>query len=117
MNITIHANHVELTDTLREYTEKKINSLLKYFDRITSAAVDIGRESNHHQKGEIFYAEVNLHLSGGPMIRIRKETEDLYKAIDKVKDHLKEELDQIKGKMRAKDREVLRNVKEYQEEV
>lgn len=115
MNISIHANNTELTAALREYTEKKMEGLVKYFDRITSAAVDIGLISNHHQKGKIFYAEVNIHLPQGKMIRVRKEAEDLYKAIDKVKDHLKVELDELKSRMRAKDRDVLRNAKGYQE--
>ncbi len=115
MNISIHANNIELTDAIREYTEKKIQGLVKYFDRITNAAVDIGLTSNHHQKGKIYYAEVNVHLPQGQMVRVRKEAEDLYKAIDKVRDHLKLELDEIKDRMRAKDREVLRDAKGYQE--
>ena len=115
MNISIHANSTELTDALREYTEKKMEGLVKYFEGITRVAVDIGLISTHHQKGKIFFAEANVHLPQGKMIRVRKEAEDLYKAIDKVKDHLKVELDEFKNKLRAKDREVLRSAKGYQE--
>ncbi len=115
MNISIHANSTELTDALREYAEKKMEGLVKYFDRITRVVIDIGLTTTHHQKGKIFYAEANVHLPQGKMIRVRKEAEDLYKAIDKVKDHLKLELDEVKNKMRSKDRDVLRSVKGYQE--
>lgn len=115
MNITIHAQNTELTPALREYTEKKMEGMEKYFDRITSLAVDMGIISNHHKQGKIFFAEVNAHLPQGKLIRVRKEAEDLYKALDKVRDHLKLELDEVKSKMRSKDREVLRDVKGYQE--
>lgn len=115
MKITTHATNTELTDSLREYAEEKVTSLEKFFDRIMSATIDMGLESTHHQKGKIFYAEVNLSIAGGKFIRVTKNAEDLYKAIDKVKDHLKVELDKIKGKMRDKDREVLRDAKGYQE--
>jgi ribosome-associated translation inhibitor RaiA len=70
-------------------------------------------ESNHHNKGKIYYAEVNLDIPGHPTIRVVKESEDLYKAIDKVKDHLKVELDSAKEKMRRKDKEEIRGQKEY----
>lgn len=115
MTITIHASNIEFTEALREYAEQKIQSLEKYFDRIITANVDIGLESTHHKQGKIFYAEVNLHLPEKKMIRVTKNAEDLYKAIDKVRDHLKVELDKVKNKMRDRDREALREVKGYQE--
>jgi ribosomal subunit interface protein len=43
--------------------------------------------SNHHQKGDIYRAEVNLQLNG-ELLRVDRTENDLYKAIDKVKDHL-----------------------------
>jgi len=115
MTITIHATNTELTDALRDHVEKKIQSLEKFFDRIVSAVVDIGLETTHHQKGKIFYAEVNLHLPDKKMIRVTKNAEDLYKAIEKVKDHLKVELTKIKEKMRDKNRDEVRNAKGYQD--
>lgn len=114
MRTTIHATKIELTDALRAYAEEKIQSLEKFFDNIQQANIDIGLESSHHQKGDIYYAEVNLHVPG-KILRVVKEESDLYKAIDKVKDHLKIELQTMKEKMRQKDRTAIRGQKEYQE--
>ncbi len=114
MNISIRASGIELTDMIRDYAEQKMQSLEKYFDRIISIAIDIGLTSTHHHKGKIFYAEVNVRIPHGELVRVRKETEDLYKSIDKVRDHLKVELDASKEKKRAKDRKVLREIKGYQ---
>ena len=113
MTINIRATGIQLTDAIRQYAEEKVKMLEKFFDHIIIANVDVGLRSNHHQKGDIYYAEVKLHLPGH-MIRVVKEERDLYKAIDKVKDHLKIELEKMKEKMRRKDKQLLRGEKEYQ---
>ncbi|MFH1286676.1 MAG: ribosome-associated translation inhibitor RaiA [Candidatus Magasanikbacteria bacterium] len=115
MNINIKSTNIELTDAVKEYALEKIGSLEKYFDNIQGADIDLGMHSTHHQKGKVFYAEVNM-LVPGKKLRVVKDSEDQYKAIDKVKDHLKAELEKMKGKMRSFDQEELRGVKEYQEE-
>lgn len=115
MTINIHGTGIELTDALKDYVEKKANSLLKFFDNITNADIDIGKMGNHHNKGDVFYAEFNLHVPG-QVLRVVKEESDLYKAIDKVKDHMKVELENLKEKMRRKDKGVLRGQKAYQVE-
>ena len=113
MVITIHGTGIDLTDAIKQYAETKIIMLEKYFAGITKVEIDVGMKSRHHQKGAIYYAEVNLRIPGHDL-RVVKEEENLYKAIDKVKDHFKVELDRIKGKMRDKDREAIREQKEYQ---
>lgn len=113
MIITIHGTGMELTPALRSYAEEKITSLEKFFDGIQRASIDMGVRSHHHNKGNIYYAEVNLSIPGH-ILRVVKEESDLYKAIDKVKDHLKIDIEKMKEKMRAKDRVELRGVKEYQ---
>jgi len=112
MITTIHATGVEMTAPMREYAEEKIQGLEKFFDNIIKAEIDIGMITHHHNKGKIYYAEVNLSLPG-KVLRVRKESEDLYKAIDKVKDHLKHELENAKEIMRHTDKDAIRNQKEY----
>ncbi len=114
MIIHVKATGIKMTDAIKIYAEEKINSLTKFFDNITNADIDVGMQSHHHLNGKIYYAEVNLSVPG-KIIRVVKEAENLYKAIDKVKDHLKVELEKMKEKLRRKDRKVLRGEKEYQE--
>lgn len=115
MTINLRGTGMELTPAIRDYVEQKMSMLDKYFDNIIIANIDVGLRSNHHQKGDIYYAEVNLNVPGH-LIRVVKEERDLYKAIDKVKDHLKMELEKMKEKMRRKDKKVLRDGKEYRAE-
>lgn len=112
MITTLHATGMEMTDAIREYAEEKIHGLEKFFDNIIKIEIDLGLQSHHHNKGKIYYAEVNISIPG-KVLRVVKESEDLYKAIDKVKDHLKHELEDIKEKMRHKDKNAIRSQKEY----
>lgn len=115
MIINIHGTGIELTPAMKQYAEEKIGGLTKFFENIRQADIDIGIRTHHHNKGKIFYAEANLHVPG-ELVRVEKDSEDLYKAIDKVKDHLKVDLEKRKEKMRQKDKKSLREQKEYHEE-
>ncbi len=114
MIITLRATGMELTEALKLYTDEKFSGLVKYFDNIQKAEVNIGMRSHHHQKGKIYYCEVNLHIPG-KVLCVEKDAEDLYKAIDSVKDHLKVELQDAKERMRDRDRDGVRHQKEYVE--
>lgn len=112
MNINIQVKGMDTTDAIKQYVEDKANDLLTYFDNIQGVDVIVGMDSHHHNKGKIYFAEFNLQVPG-KNINIKKEAEDLYKAIDKVKDHLKVELEKLKGKLREVNKEELRDVKGY----
>ena len=103
---------MELTEPIKDYVEKKILMLEKYSDKIISADVVVGMNSKHRTKGDVFFVEVNLNVPG-ELIRVAKEEGDLYKAIDKVKDHLKVELQTIKEKSLRRDKKLLREQKSY----
>lgn len=77
-------------------------SLIKYFDNILEAHVEIEKTTHHHLKGEIFRAEANLRVPIKGLLRVEKTEKDIYKAIDKVKDHLKEEITRYKEKLRER---------------
>ena len=115
MIINIKATNIEMTDALKEYAHEKAESLEKYFKDIQKIDVDFGMDNHHHQKGKVYQAQMNVFVPGKGLT-ISKKAEDLYKAIDKVKDHLKTELDELKDRMRKKDRNEIRNSKGYQEE-
>ena len=112
MLTTIHFTGIETTEAIKTYALEKIQSLEKFSDRIQKIEVDIGLRTHHHKKGKIFYAEANVHVPN-KLVRVVKEAEDLYKAIDKVRDHLKLELKEQKEKARRINRTVGRNKKGY----
>ena len=101
MQIDIKGTNLELTQAIKDYINEKIGGLEKFFDQILEARVDVGITSEHHQKGKIFRAEVNLEVPQKYIIRAEAEREDLYMAINEVKDELQIQLKKYKEKMRG----------------
>ena len=112
MIIKLKCTNIEATDPIKIYAEEKLGELDKFFDNIQFVDIDIGMTTHHHKKGKVYYAECNVSVPG-KLLRVVKESDDLYKAIDKVKDHYKDLLEQMQGKMKRKDKEMLRETKSY----
>lgn len=93
MKINFKATNLTLTPEILRYCREKLTHLEKLLAEDTSVfmEVEIGKTTRHHKHGEIFRAEMNLHLAG---YRFRSEstTEDLYAAIDEAKDELATEI-------------------------
>ena len=102
MNININATNMELTPAIRAYVENKIGNLEKFVSSHGDNAqvqVEVGKTTQHHQKGDVFRAEINISLSGNSyQFRAESETDNLYAAIDLAKDELERELIRFKGK-------------------
>ncbi len=99
MTINIRAVGMELTPAIRQYVEDKMQSVEKFFDGILNMDVDIGLDTHHHNKGEIYSCSVVVQLPKD-VIKVQKTEKNLYKAIDKVKDHLRESVVKRKEKLR-----------------
>lgn len=110
MKIDIKATHIELTDAILGYVEEKLGVLDHFFGEEVpehvSINVEIGKSSQHHHSGPFFYAEANLHLAG-EVFRATADHEDLYAAVDVVKDELSEQIRRFKDKQISKRRETV----------
>jgi len=98
MKINIKATGITLTPSISEYIEKKMNMLEKFLLKGESLVnVEVGRTTRHHKSGDIFRAEIRI-ISDGKEYYSVAETEDLYAAIDEVKDEIADELTSRKKK-------------------
>lgn len=102
MNIHILTKNFELTSSIKEYIENKMNSLTKFMKEWIEAdsveiSFEVGRSTRHHNKGDVYYAEANIKIPGG-MIRAQKSAEDLHLAIDAVKEILSRKIKKHKEK-------------------
>ncbi len=89
MNINIKATNIDLTDPIRDYVHSKIGALEKIIGNSdeVNLFVEIGKESNHHNKGEdLFMAEVRSRIAGKDYY-VKNFNADLYAAIDATKDN------------------------------
>lgn len=87
MNIRTRSKNFELTPAILDYVSKKISTLEKFLTNGENALCDVelGKTTNHHKSGDIFRAEVNLVHKGQQFYAVG-EAEDLYAAIDMVRD-------------------------------
>ena len=105
MEIKLKATNLDLTDSLRNYFQEKMDMVDKYLGDINVVNCDceIEKTVGGQNKGEIFRAEVNLAVPQ-QLLRVEKTEQDMYKAIDKVKDHLELVIKKYKEKIRDKQR-------------
>lgn len=101
MKITVRASGIELTPAISSYVEKKISSIEKYLNKenvdTALAQVEVGKSTHHHKSGNVFRAEV--HITGGGLdLYAVSKMDDLYAAIDMVKDEMVHNMLQLKGK-------------------
>ncbi len=95
----IKTTNMELTDAISAYVHKKVDALYKFVmpDEEALAEVEIGRTTNHHHKGEVYKAEINL-IYGKDNFRTVIINDDLYSAIDKMKEGILNEVRRSKRK-------------------
>lgn len=90
LNIQIKATNIELTEALKDYVEKKLAGVEKFNKRNNADAmcyVEVGKETMHHNKGEVYKAEINF-TAGEVVHYVATTKNDLYAAVDDMKDEL-----------------------------
>ena len=90
MKIIIKATDIKLTPEVKDYIEQKLGSLEKFLQcKFIEARVEVGRITRGQKQGNIFRAEVNLKADED-FFRVEHQEENIFAAIDLVKDELKE---------------------------
>lgn len=108
MNLTISGHHVELTPSIREYVQNKLERIKHHFDYVIDVtvilAVDKLPDKEKRQR-----AEVNLRLRGKDL-HVESIAQDLYAAIDTLIDKLDRQLVKYKSKLKDHQRNGIKNI-------
>ncbi|EIJ80544.1 sigma 54 modulation protein/ribosomal protein S30EA [Bacillus methanolicus PB1] len=101
MNFKIRGENIEVTPALREYVEKKISKLERYFTETPKANVHVNLKtySDKSAKVEVTIPMTNL------VLRAEEVHEDMYAAIDLIADKLERQIRKHKTKVNRKFRE------------
>lgn len=98
MQIKYTKTSTEVTESVKDYLSDKLESLSKLVDKHDPNAiceVNLERTTKHHKEGAIYYGEINLSVKG-ERLRAQETREDLYTAIDAVKDTIINDFKQYK---------------------
>lgn len=101
MRLNLKATNITITDDVRVYLEKRLQSLDKLIsleDPSVMIDVELGRTTRHHQSGDVFFAEINIH-KGKETFRSVSDRPDLQSAIDDMREEIARELSTRKGKL------------------
>jgi ribosomal subunit interface protein len=90
---------MELTEAISAYVHKKVDVLERFIepDVQALAEIEIGKTTQHHHKGDVFKAEINLTIGKDNFQNVVIES-DLYAAIDRMKDNVVNEVKRSKRK-------------------
>lgn len=82
------------------YLDKKLQSLgriIDFEDPAVIVDIELGRATRHHEKGDVFFAEINIHR-GRESFRAVADCPDIMSAIDGMRDSIAHELAREKGR-------------------
>lgn len=81
MQFTVTGHHLEVTQSLKDYVQKKFERIVRHFDQLIDVHCILSVEKLTHK------AEATLHVSGSSLHADATDT-DMYAAIDNLTDKL-----------------------------
>lgn len=100
-NYNVRGENIEVTQAIRDYAEKKVHKLERFFTDVPDATAYVNLKVYSDKTAK---AEVTIPLSF-LVLRAEETTDDLYKSIDFVVDKLERQVRKYKTKINRKSRE------------
>lgn len=103
MNINIKTTTISMSPAIADYVEKRLDGIKKFLENDTTAKCDLelAKTTNRHKNGDIFKAEMHI-VAKDQDIYTSVEREDLYTAIDELKDEVLRKLKSSKDKKQSR---------------
>ena len=89
----IRGKNIEITPPLREYVEKRVGKITKYFDNVDEISVLLSVERERQ------IVEVTAEVRGGLILRGQESNADMYTSIDLVVEKLERQIHKQKTKL------------------
>ena len=101
LKINVRGENIEVTGAIREYVEKKLSKLEKYFEDTSNSTAHVNLKVYSDKNSKV---EVTIPL---PYLVLRAEetSPDMYASIDLVTDKLERQIRKYKTKLNRKSRE------------
>lgn len=98
MNIKIQTVHFNADKKLLDFTEKKVEKLMKFYDGIVGSLIIFRLDKNQNEENKI--AEIKLEIPGNDLFA-KRQCRTFEEAVDQVIDALKKQLTKHKEKQRG----------------
>jgi putative sigma-54 modulation protein len=97
MQTIVKGRNMEITDTLRSYSEGKLARLDRYMPNITEARIDLSL-NNSKSVQDRFVAQITLRAGSGTILRTEERSADMHNSIDQAVDKMGRQINRYKGK-------------------
>ena len=103
MQVNLQGKNMELTGAIKDYVTKRVTNLEKLLSKIEEKGgearvkFEVSKNTNHHRSGIVFHADCLINIQGEEFYSSADE-EDLYAAIDAVKESLFREISKNKDR-------------------
>ncbi|MFA6585576.1 MAG: ribosome-associated translation inhibitor RaiA [Candidatus Paceibacterota bacterium] len=103
MKINLQGKNLEITPAINDYVVKRMTNLGRLLSEIEEKGGDIlvrfnvSKTTNHHRAGDVFEADCSISIKGENFYS-KVVMEDLYQAIDMVKENLFNDIEKNKDR-------------------
>lgn len=102
MNLNVHGRHVEITDHIREYIEKKIAKLERHLSNIDEVRGEL-TESSTRSQNDRYTFQLTI-LGNRNILRAEESTGDIFASIDAVMEKMGRQIEKVEGRRKSRRR-------------
>ncbi|MGC9031265.1 MAG: ribosome hibernation-promoting factor, HPF/YfiA family [Minisyncoccia bacterium] len=102
MKVTLKGTNINLTEELKKFIENEIEKIKKIVGKVSERAeffIEIGRQSKHHKKGDVFYSEIQTELPK-KILRAASTKKTLKEAIKTAKEKIERQIEKYKERIK-----------------
>ena len=103
MKINLQGKNMELTEAIKDYVLKRVTNLEKLLSTIETRGgevmvnFEVGKSTKHHKSGVVFHSDCLININGKEFYS-SSDKEDLYQAVDEIKESLFNEIKKSKDR-------------------
>ncbi len=101
MRITFTARHFKAPDNVKEFAERKVRKIKRYYDGIIDCEITLAHEKLIH------VADISVKVYG-QKLRAVEQSDDIFKSIDSAVEKLERQVKKYKSKLRDHNHEKTR---------
>lgn len=96
MQLTVHGRHLEVTDWIRQYIEKKVDRIERYLPQMQEIRAEL-TQSETRAAADRYTAQITV-WANGQILRAEESTSDIFASIDATIDKMANQVQRFKGR-------------------